>query len=371
VRFSATAGDLAAALGHVRRGAMVKSVPILSSVLTEVTDDGVIILTSHALDVCHTARCAATVSEPGIVAVSAAKLAALVAAMPKLAAVAFAREGDALSVRSGRSRSKLATMPVDHFPNPLTVGDDSASVTLTADDVDALLTTLADMAGKDDSRIHLNGVNLHRDAQGTLTAVSTNGHMMMRRASRIAAPDWPAITVPARSIDAIARVAKRGGAILRTNGRLLAADAADGSASFATKLIGEAFVDHARTIPSRAEATAVVETADLAAALARLAAASVSERAPTVGMTWGDGELQLVLAFEADIASDAIAARTTGQGCVAAAISYLDTVLTALGAPVLCLSVGAAAGAVLRIDAGDDVAIVAPVRWSGARRAAA
>jgi DNA polymerase III subunit beta len=379
MKIHTNARALGAALAHVRRGVTARSkIAILHTVLMQVDDDGTVALTTHDLDTTHTARCFAAASgfEPGVIAVPAAKAFALIEAMPADTTITIAREGDVATVSAGRSRYRVPTLPVDDFPNPLTVGASAptASVALTANDAAALLVAPVTMVSDDTHRMHLCGVHLHRfGAQHLLAAAATDGLMMLRRVSSIAASSWPDITIPTAAVAEIARMAKRGDVTLRSDGRLVEARAE--GLSFTTKLIGEAFPDYARLIPAPGAAQAIFDVAEMLAALARLRAASSSQLAPVAGLTWGaGGALTLCLAHEDGAAIDTIAATTSGASRTACAVRSLTTAIEATGAGWLCLSVEERPGAVVRLDAPEDegiVAIVAPMYWRGATAVAA
>jgi DNA polymerase III sliding clamp (beta) subunit (PCNA family) len=194
--------------------------------------------------------------------------------------------------------------------------------------------------------------------------------MLVRKlATKIAAPKWPAITVPSWVVSEIVRLARRGGEVtLRSDGRLL--EARGGSRTLACKLIGERFPpDYDRLIPSVAAGTASFAAADMVLALARLEAAASRER-PAVGLSWDGGAgLGLCLAREEALADDVISAETTGASQIALSIESLTKAIEAIGADRLRLSHEQRPGVVVRLDVPEDdgaVAIIAPVHWSAA-----
>jgi DNA polymerase-3 subunit beta len=293
--FTAKAADLAAALGFARRGILKSDVPILGTALIR-TDGDAVSVTTHALD---SARCPATVGEADVIAVPAVRLGALIGATPGDVTVTFARDGPAASVAAGRSRYRLPALPAGDFPALLAPGAAAAvMLALTPDDVDVLLAAVAEMASDDRTRFHLCGVHITA-IDGKLAAVATNGRALARRISSVAAPGWPAITIPTAAVTMIERLARLGeeNVVLRTDGHLFEARA--GGRSFVTKLIGEAFLDHGRLVPEPATSAMTFAVREMQAALKRLAAAASGDSA-AVGLQWkgNDGRLRLCLAYE-------------------------------------------------------------------------
>src|SRR5690606_3613216 len=101
--------------------------------------------------------------------------------MPAGAEITLALDGGTLTVSSGRSRFKLATLPASDFPElsqpayPVGVSIDLAAL------VAPVVFAMSDEA----TRYYLNGVFLHT-SEGRLRAVATDGH-------RLAAVYGPAV----------------------------------------------------------------------------------------------------------------------------------------------------------------------------------
>jgi DNA polymerase III sliding clamp (beta) subunit (PCNA family) len=194
--------------------------------------------------------------------------------------------------------------------------------------------------------------------------------------STIGLPALPGsgITVPTASAKEIARLARRSGVTLATDGRLLEARGEGGRLAIASKLIDDSFPDYVHAVPQLATTAATFAAADMLSALARLTAASAQQR-PVAGVTWDGGRaLSLCLVHEDGTATDAIAATTTGTGRVACTTGQLKKVIEVMDAARLRLSIDVTPGAVLRLDAPEDdgtVAVIAPIRWREAGSAAA
>jgi DNA polymerase-3 subunit beta len=260
-------------------------------------------------------------------------------------------------------------LPAADFPKPLQPSGNATSFILPPDA--AALFGVVIAASHEADRLHLCGVHVHA-IDGTIATVATNGVALMHRRSKIEAPKaLQPFTIPNATVAEIVRMARRSAVTIVTDGRIVEARA--GRDRFASKLIDGAFPDYQRVIPPTAAATATVDAADLRAALVRLSAASArDDGSAIVGVTWsGDGMLALCLAHEEGTATDFIAADSIGTAHIACAAATIGKLVESTGAPRVRLSVGEESGAVLRIDANDVTAVVAPVHWAGVTPAAA
>lgn len=374
MKFSARAGDLATTVAFARRGVEAKTkFDILKTMLLRTSAGGGVEIIGHSLTRMHIACPPATVHTPGTAAVPADRLTGLIGAMPPNATVTITSADATVTVMAECSRCRLPALPAIDFPMELaTKAADVVAIDLGAGDFPALLRNPTALVNEDDDRVYLRGPYLHT-TDGKLAVAVTDGTILLYRLSAIPAPSWPGIIVPPAMIEEIDRLARRNKVVLRTDGRRFEARVDDGRLAVVSKLIDAVFPDYGRVIPAPAAAAVTFATADMLAALARLAAASSHER-PTAGMTWDGGDaLSLCLVHEDGIATDAIAATTTSRGCVACTAARLTKVIEAMDAARLRLSVDATPGAGLRLDAPADpgvVAVIAPIYWRGATSAA-
>jgi DNA polymerase-3 subunit beta len=110
------------------------------------------------------------------IALPGRKLVNIIRNLPDGADVSISVGDERCSIRSGRSRYLLATVPADSFPafdrdrnNPRT------TLTIGADVLLRALTRVRFAAGKADVRYYLNGVHVQID-QGSLLTVASDGH---------------------------------------------------------------------------------------------------------------------------------------------------------------------------------------------------
>ena len=104
------------------------------------------------------------------------KLLDIFRALPEKTAVTLSAEGDRVSIRAGRSRFALSSLPASEFP---VVDDINAQQTLTISQAD--LRQLIDKThfamAQQDVRYYLNGMLLETEGK-TLRAVATDGHRL-------------------------------------------------------------------------------------------------------------------------------------------------------------------------------------------------
>ena len=103
---------LQAVIGVVERR---QTMPILANILISAKDDGVSV-TATDLEVEMVAKADVTVGQSGEVTIPGRKLLDICRALKDKAKVELAVTGEKATVRSGRSRFTLATLPAGEFP---------------------------------------------------------------------------------------------------------------------------------------------------------------------------------------------------------------------------------------------------------------
>lgn len=149
--------------------------PILSNVLINVTAD-TLRMTATDCEVELTAQSKIENATAGETTVSARKLMDIVRALPEGAAIELSESKGKLTVKSGRSRFSLSTLPVTDFPLvPKTEGTTRFEIG-TSKLRNAIARTQFAMA-QQDVRYYLNGLLLEIDAN-RIRAVATDGHRL-------------------------------------------------------------------------------------------------------------------------------------------------------------------------------------------------
>lgn len=194
MQFTITAGQLKKPLKLAQGSVESKSnIPILGNLLIQESDHGISITGSNLETELRT-YAPAEIQKSGSMTVNAAKLVALVSQLPDDALISV-QDGDGkATVKSGRSRFSLATIPADQYPAfQEHVGN--TSLTIEADALGYLLDSVLHAMGNQDVRYYLNGLCLSV-SKGILQAVASDGHRLSSAQVEVESDDIPAFILP-------------------------------------------------------------------------------------------------------------------------------------------------------------------------------
>ncbi len=289
MRFQILRADMLAVLSRVHRAITSNSIPILGNVLLHTTNDGI---SFHAtnLDMEISATAAAEVTEPGSTTISARILYEIARRLPEGARILVETQEKTMTVRAGRSRFSLQTLPAKDFPS-LVLGDMLGKFSINGADLGSLL-KLASHAATDDSRTFLLGVYLHM-AGGMLRAAATDGHRLVQRdVCILGLANVPGVIVPRRTATEVCFLLgevqdKAIVAISNTAIRFII-----GNVTVTSKLIDGKFPDYGRVVPLGNDKEIEVGHVALEAAVGRVACPA-AENWMTVKMEVGDGMMRL------------------------------------------------------------------------------
>lgn len=312
---------LAAALDRVSRVVETRNtIPILSNVRLVArppeqaaqaaaanggTKNGTIAVTGTDLDMEAISTAEAEVVAPGETTLPAKMASDFVRKLPAGAKVELADDGERgkLTIKSGRSRISVNTLPSGDFPD-LSAGAFSNSFALPASALLNMLDRVSFAISSEETRYYLNGIYLHVvDAGGTaagqpgapgmmLRAVATDGHRLAQH--QVLAPQgtdgMAGVIVPRKAVGEIARLLKPLSEesvrleVSPTKLRLTA-----GVTTLTTKLIDGTFPDYGRVIPSGNDKVAALDKEALGEAVGRVSTVS-NERGRAVKFSFsGDG----------------------------------------------------------------------------------
>jgi DNA polymerase-3 subunit beta len=293
------------------------TLPILSGVLIEATDEG-LTLSSFDYEVSARTQIVAEVDEPGRVLVSGKLLAEIASRLPN-APVRFSTEDNKITVACGTGHFTLSSMPVEEYPTLPQVSDRMG--TLKADLFAAAISQVAVAASRDDVTPVITGVQLEV-SPNNISLVATDRY-------RVAVRDieWDAgesgvesatALVPAKTLVEVGKTFGNSGeisvAITSSDERELIAFQAD-KKTVTSLLIKGNFPPVRRLFPETVDNFAVMNTAELIEAVRRVSLVLEREAALRFTFTTEGVTLEAIGSEQAQ-ASETIDAFLTGDDTV-------------------------------------------------------
>ena len=226
-----------------------QTMPVLANVLLAARD-GRLHTTGTDLEVELVAASTVNVQQPGDITVPGRKLLDIFRALPEKTNVTLSTEGERVSVRAGRSRFTLSSLPAAEFP---LVEEINAQQTLSIPQGEfrRLIDKTHFSMAQQDVRYYLNGLLIETDGKA-LRAVATDGHRLALCEMELAAGKAKGahqVIVPRKGVLELQR-------ILGTEGNIELAVGTNhvraqiGDIRFTSKLIDGRFPEYARVIPS-------------------------------------------------------------------------------------------------------------------------
>ncbi len=236
---------LQAVIGVVERR---QTRPILANVLLSARDNRLSI-TGTDLEVELVAASGVTVQQAGDITVPGRKLLDIFRALPEKTNVVVSTEGERLTVRAGRSRFVLASLPAAEFP---VVEEINAQQTLSVSqsEVRKLIDKTHFSMAQQDVRYYLNGMLLETDGK-SLRAVATDGHRLALCETELEtkAKTSQQVIVPRKGVLELQRILGDSGTIELAVGTNHVR-AQIGDIRFTSKLIDGRFPEYGRVIPA-------------------------------------------------------------------------------------------------------------------------
>src|SRR5215475_6518806 len=204
--------DLLKSLSHVHRVVERRNtIPILANVLLR-SKVAELSLKATDLDLEVTETLAAEVNPGGATTVPAHMFYEIVRKLPEGAQIVLESSGDRamISIRAGRSRFTLQTLPEGDFPD-LAAGELTHKFTVGAADLKRLIEKTQFAISTEETRYYLNGIYLHAVSVGNrlmLRAVATDGHRLAQ--FELGAPPgaegMPSVIVPRKTVGEVQRL---------------------------------------------------------------------------------------------------------------------------------------------------------------------
>ena len=269
------------------------TLPILSNVLIEKHADQLTMLATDIEIQIRTTTGGHIGGEDASITVGARKLQDILRALPDSAEISLTLDDKRLTVKAGRSRFQLQTLPAADYPrlNPPT--DAAAHLSIGQRTFKRQLAQVAYAMAQQDIRYYLNGLLIIADG-GELRMVATDGHRLAYAASDLEAPveQRTEAILPRKTVLELARQLADSDDPLEI---LLAGNQAVfrfGPIELVTKLIDGKFPDYERVIPTAHPKLIHFARQPLLSALQR-AAILTNEKFRGVRMVLEDGVLRI------------------------------------------------------------------------------
>ncbi|MEP5569187.1 MAG: DNA polymerase III subunit beta [Halioglobus sp.] len=342
-----------------------QTLPILANVLM-VLDGDRLSLTGTDLEVELVGRVQlSSAGDSGELTVPARKLVDICKSLPEGCDISFAAEDSKVTVKAGRSRFTLSTLPAREFPNV----EDSMGThqfTLKQGQLKRLIDRTGFAMAQQDVRYYLNGMLWElKDQQ--LKVVATDGHRLAlcTLPEKIDSSDDTQVILPRKGVLELARL-------------LLAEDddiaivigsnhirATTDEFTFTSKLVDGKFPDYQRVLPRAPNKIVLGSRLELRQAFTRTAILS-NEKYRGVRLKLTDNSLDIVANNpEQEEAEEAVPVDYQGESLeVGFNVSYLLDVLAVLSGEQIKLSLSDPNSSALleESDEGDSLYVVMPMR---------
>lgn len=322
--------DILKPLGYVA-GVVEKrqTLPILSFVLLR-QEGGEVTFTGTDLEVEIVARVKTERSANGELTLPARKLLDICRALPEGAAIDIRKDGEKVTVKSGKSRFSLLTLPSADFPN-IQASQWGHNTNIPQATLKSLLQQTHFCMAQQDTRYFLNGLLVELSGD-RLRVVGTDGHRMATSESTLGAgaQESKQVIVPRKGVHEFMRLLEDvpDPVDLQFNANHVRARTAN--FVFTSKLIDGKYPDYAKVIPAAQSKSVRVEREVLRESLSRAAILS-NEKYRGVRLTLADKGLKISAHNpEQEEAQEEISADYSGEAMeIGFNVSYM---LEAIGA---------------------------------------
>ena len=340
------------------------TLPILANVLFE-QKDGRLYVTATDLEMQITAHSELPGKEDQAVTVAARKMQDLLRALPDDATLNLDATGGKMTVRAGRSRFNLQTLPAADYPR-IGIGQDQLqTITLPQRDLRGLFRLAEFAMAQQDIRYYLNGMLLVAD-KGSLQAVATDGHRLSWASLQVAGDfQRQEVILPRKTVLELGKLLADVDDpvtidILATQVRFRF-----GNVELVSKVVDGKFPDYNRVIPTGHTKAIVLSRPELLATLQRAAILS-NEKFRGVRIVLAPGTLKIICTnTEQEEAEEELEIAYQGEALdIGFNITYLLDVLHNLTADHVQLAFGDAnSSALITVPERDDYKyVVMPMR---------
>ncbi len=267
----------------------------------------------------------------GEITVPAKKFVDIVRALPEGANISFSLEDQKVTIKSGRSRFTLTTLPASEFPT-VEQGAQDLSLKCAQKEVKRLIDRTSFSMAQQDVRYYLNGMlwEVHPDA---LRVVATDGHRLAMCTRSVTAPtqEIRQAILPRKGVIELSRLLNDSDDTVELIFGSAHIRASTNEYTFTSKLVDGKFPDYERVLPKGGDKNVFGDRAELKQAFARTAILS-NEKYRGVRLLLENGTLTIVANNpEQEEAKDQVEVDYTGDSLeVGFNVSYLQDVANVL-----------------------------------------
>ena len=303
--------------------------------------------------------------EPGSITVPAKKLMDICKSLPDHVDIELTLTGQKVTIKGGRSRFTLSTLPASEFPN-VEDGPRNLEIPIEQNKLRRLIDRTSFAMAQQDVRYYLNGMLLELD-NNQLRTVATDGH---RLATCVCAVDQDLsvkqqVIVPRKGILELARLLEDsdtqaqlviGANHIRVN---------TGDFIFTSKLVDGKFPDYERVIPRGGDKQIIADRTELREVLSRISILS-NEKYRGVRLSLTDGYLQVMANNpEQEEAEETLAVDYRGAALeIGFNVNYILDVLSILPDEMVRISLSDPNSSSLleAVDSNDSLYVIMPMR---------
>ncbi len=342
-----------------------QTLPVLSNILL-VAEGNQLSLTGTDLEVEMVGRIELEQdAEPGSITVPAKKLMDICKSLPDQVDVELTLTGQKVTIKGGRSRFTLSTLPASEFPN-IEDGPRNLEIPIAQGKLRRLIERTSFAMAQQDVRYYLNGMLLELDGNN-LRSVATDGH---RLATSICDVEQDLsvkqqIIVPRKGILELVRLLQDsdteaqlviGSNHIRVN---------TGDFIFTSKLVDGKFPDYQRVIPRGGDKQVIADRQELRQVLSRISILS-NEKYRGVRLSLTDGYLQVTANNpEQEEAEETLAVDYQGAPLeIGFNVNYMLDVLSILAVDMVKISMSDpnSSSLVEAVDNSDSLYVIMPMR---------
>ena len=268
------------------------TLPILANVLLE-HRDGRLYVTATDLEMQITAHSELPGKEAQAVTVAARKLQDLLRALPDDATLNVDAGNNKMTVRAGRSRFNLQTLPAADYPR-IGVGQDQVQqLSLPQRDLRGLIKAAEFAMAQQDIRYYLNGMLLVID-NDSLQAVATDGHRLSWASLKVdGSYQRQEVILPRKTVLELGKLLADADEPVRIDVLANQVRFSFANVELVSKVVDGKFPDYNRVIPTGHARAIELPRTELLAALQRAAILS-NEKFRGVRLVLGAGQLKII-----------------------------------------------------------------------------